>query len=279
MLHNNRIFWSDNATLRDLSPNLNEVLSGSEVIPFVAAEDYLFIGSDLPFNHRYIDVKVVNDEASVASVALWNGSSWESAVDVIDQTALSGKTLARSGIISWVPDRRKSWSKEYSTENIAALSSLRIYDLYWVRIAFSADIKATTEINYVGHRFSNDTDLFGQYADLDDSDLLDAFDTGKTTWNDQALIAAEYIVQDLREMGIVCSKNQILDWQVFKNASVHKTAEIIYRNFGKDYLENMQNAKAAYKASLQVKAYNADQNQNATLDEGEKIRSQEFLTR
>lgn len=279
MLSNNRIIWSDNGTLIDLSADLNEILSGTSVIPIVADEDYIYIGSDLPFNHRHFVVKVANDVASVVSVELWSGNQWHSAVDVIDQTAVSGKTLAQTGVISWVPERTTSWARETSTENIPELDTIRIYDYYWARLSFSADLKSTTELKLIGHCFSNDLDLYAQYPDFGNTDGLTAFQAGKTTWDDQHILAAEYVIQDLREMNIIQSPSQLMEWRTFKNASVHKVAEIIFRSFGKDFIDPLKAAQTAYKASLKIKAYNVDQNASGSLDPIERTQMSEFLTR
>lgn len=279
MLSSNRIIWSDNGTLIDISTELNEILTGTKVLPIVAAEDALYIGSDLPFNHRYMHVSVANDVVSAMTVALWSGSVWNNAVDIMDGTTSGGATLAQSGVLSWVPERTKPWNRDLSTENITALSTLKIYDLYWARIRFSVSLKATTALTFMGNRFSADTDLFAQYPDLNNSDYMTSFASGKTSWNDQALTAAEYVIQDLKEMNVIRSQSQILDWVIFRNASVHKTAEIIYRSFGKDYLDNVKLAQAAYKASLKLGIYNVDTNANAALDESERKQTSEFLKR
>lgn len=279
MLTNHRVLFKDNLTPRDISIKLNEYLSGSEVIAVVAAEDALYIGSDLPFNHRWIDVSVFNDLASTMSVKLWNGSAWKSAVDVIDQTSVAGVTLAQSGILSWTPDRNESWASQLSTEDIPELSTFKIYDMYWVKIEFSSDLKSTTAINYMGYKFSTDSDLYGQYPELDNNTLRNSFKLGKLNWNDQAFIAAEYIIQDLRAMNIIWSRNQILNWPLFKMASVHKTAEIIFRSLGSEYEAELADSMKAYRSSLNMKMFQVDLNRNATLDEKEKRESVGFLRR
>lgn len=281
MLRNNRVILSKNGTLTDLSVNASNFLSGTNVINIVAATDKLYLGSDLPFNHRWFEVSVVNALASVPSVKLWNGSEWKAAVDVVDETqSTSGKVFSQSGIISWSPDRDEaSWVRQQSTEDIAALTSLRIYDAYWAEMSFSGDLTGTTALGYVGHKFSKDENLFSQYPELENSTLMTAFKAGKTTWNDQTFEAAEYIIQELRSKGVVFSKNQILDWSIFKNASVHKTAEIAFRAFGDDYSDNLMQAKKDFKEAMDLKAFNVDQNANAVQEEKERLRITDYLTR
>lgn len=282
MLLNNRVIWSDNGVLKDLSIPLSDFLSLTATIDFKASEDALYIGSDMPFNHRWIEVSTANDVASTPTVSLWDANRvWTPVVDTVDQTAISGVTLAQSQIIAWTPDRFKSWMKEISTEDMtgSGLTSLKIYDLYWAKLTFSSDLKTTTALKYVGYRFSSDEDLLSEYPSFASTELMTAFKAGKTTWNDQHFIAAEYIIQDLRVERIVWSKNQIIDWAQFKSASVHKTAEIIFRSFGNDYKDEALASNIAYKSAMKVKSFNIDQNANATLDAAEKFSSVEYLSR
>jgi hypothetical protein len=277
LLINNRLIWGDNGTLRDLSVALNNIFSGVEVIPFVAAEDKLYLGSDLPFNHRYFAVSVANDVASVVSVDIWNGSAWVPAVDVIDQTkSSSGASLAQSGIISWVADKNKSWGKNDSTENMTSsgLTSLKIYEMYWVRLSFSVNLKATTALKYVGHKFATDSDLGGYYPDLNRSTVLTAFQSGKTSWEEQHVLAAEEIIRDLRKKNVIWNRNQIFGWEEFTDASVHKLAEIAFTAFGNDYESRKESARANYEEALEKVVQSAiDKNADGKLQPEEKLPS------
>ena len=287
MLRHNRVLWKSGvSTLNDLSKKLSDPLSGAEVIPFLTATDAIFIGSDLPFNHRWFEVSVANNVVASPSVAVWDGSTWIPCVDVIDETVASGgKTLSQSGLISWVPDRLdSSWSRIDFTEELPdseILSTVKIYDLYWVKMTFNANLRASTSLGYIGHKFSSDSDLFAEYPDLNNTDLMTAFASGgtKTDWKDQEFLAAEYIIQDLRNLQVIWSKNQILDPQLFKSASVHKTAEIIYRSFGDDYKDDKESSAQAYKQCMSKKSFNVDLNLNATLDEKETQPTTNWMTR
>lgn len=279
MLHNNRIITKISGTLTDHSVQLSEFDTGASTIA-ITTSDALYLGSDYPFNHRYIEIGTANDQASSISVSLWSGTAWVSAVDVIDQTKVSGACLAQSGIISWVPDRdQTSWSPQANSKDISDLSTTRIYDLYWVKLTFSGDLKASTSLKYVGHKFSTDAQLETEYPDLLRSDLMTAFKAGKTNWLEQTIGAAEYIVQSLREKGIIISRDQILDWSLFQRASIHKTAEIIMSAFGEDYRDAASRASGRYKNSLDLKAYSVDQDKNAQLTPKEKAPTTEWLTR
>ena len=278
MLANNRVIWSDNGTLKDLSQVLNNYFSGTQVIDFNPAQDKLYIGSDVPFNHRFFSVSVANDVASVATVKHWNGNSWKSAVDVIDFTrdaASATKTLARSGILKWVTDRNETWSPEATTENISELSTLKIYDLYWAQLNFSVSLTGTCALKYVGHKFSTDDDLGGEYPDLKAQAVKTAFNNGdssKTTWDDQAILAGEYVATRLRRELKAWTKNQIFDWEPFTAASVHKTAEIIYGAFGPDFESKANRASRAFDAAMSdAMTQGIDSNEDGHVETYERV--------
>lgn len=273
MLSSNRVIWNDGGTLKDLSTLLNNYLSGTKVIDLVAATDFLYIGSDVPFNHRFINVAVANAAASVPTVEIWDGNSWVAAVDVIDQTAVAGATLAQNGILKWVTDKNKTWGKEVSTEDMAAsgLQTLKIYNMYWVRLSFSGNLTGTFALKYVGHKFSKDEDLGAYYPDLNRSAVMTSFSAGKTTWDDQHVAAAEEIFLDLRQKRELWAKGQIFDWEPFTMCSVHKVASIIYSAFGEAYRAQKDDADERYESALDgALSQGIDKDEDGHLDLSEQ---------
>lgn len=279
MIQNQRIIHNDNGTLIDYSVELNDFRAGTATIPIVAAEDYIYIGSDLPFNHRYLDISTANDQASVISVEIWYANDWHAAVDEIDRTASSGATLATSGILQWTTDKDKGWDIEQESEDVTGLTGTNIYNMYWIRLSFSADLKNTTTINYVGNKFSNDDELYSFYPDLNQASLRTAFETGKTNWNEQQLMAARILIADLKKRNIIRGGQQILDYELFKEPSIHKVAQIIYGAFGEAYKPNMETAKKAYDDSINIKYFNIDYDNNANLNPDERNLQTGFMRR
>jgi len=275
MLSSNRVIHESGATLKDLSNSLNNFFSKTEVLNYVAATDYLYVGSDVPFNHRYFDLVVVNDENVDVTVEIWDGNAWVAAVDVQDQTksSITGPSLAQSGIISWVTNKNKSWVKERSTEDMtgSGLETLKIYNMYWVRFSWDADLKLTTELQYVGHKFSADEDLGGFYPDLNRSAAMSSFQSGKTSWKEQHIIAAEEVFKALRSRRELWTKGQIFYWEAFTVAACHKVAEIIYSAFGTEYETRKVDAAARFEAELDsVLSIGVDKDEDGHIDEDEQ---------
>ena len=267
MLLNNRIIFEDDTTLLDKSIDLSTIISTSVTLNMVAVDDYLYLGSDLPFNHRYFEMATVNTSSSVISVEILDGNAWVDAVDVLDQTiGVAGKTLSQSGIISWSLARNTSWGKEDTTEDIPALASLKIYNMYWARMKVSASLLSSTSVKYVGHKFANDEDMFIYYPDLATSQMLTSHTAGKTTWNSQHIMAAEEIILKLRKDRKVVSSNQVFDWTAFNLAAIHKCAEIAFRAFGADYKEAQDAAKTDYYKAYSGIDFAFDQNADGELD-------------
>ena len=272
MLTGNRVIWEDNVTLRDISRNVNDVFSTATVLPLVAAEDYLYIGSEMPFNHRYFQVQSANDQVSSVSVSLWTGSSWVAALDVIDDTAsATGATLSRAGIIQWTKNKNTSWTRESESANVTGLSGTNVYDMFWARLTFSGDLKATTSLRYVGHRFANDSQLGGLYPDLVRTSVITAFQTGKTNWNEQHVLAAEEIIADLRSKQQIWSGSQVFDWQKLTTAAIHKVAEVIMRSFGDDFVQRRVEARTDYDDALNKSLVGFDRNGDGNLDRSEQM--------
>ena len=274
-----RILWKDGATVVDLTASLNNYRADSETLALVAADDYLFIGSDLPFNHKYIEVSTANALASVLSVDIWWANAWHDAVDLIDQTATSGKTLAKSGLVQWAPDEHKGWDPEQDSADVTGLTGTKIFDMYWVRLSFSADITGTTAIKYVGHKFCDDADLEGTYPILKPSGLKTAWAAGKTDWKDQIFDASEAIVRDLKRTGIIKSPSQLMDPEILRNACVHKTAELVLHGLGTAYIDLKKEAAKAYSTALDMKMFVVDRTGDARAQRSELYQSSGVLRR
>lgn len=273
-----RVLWNDAGTIADLTAALNNYRAVAEGIA-LAADDCLFIGSDLPFNHKYIEIETANDETAALTVAIWSGlgRGWQDAADLIDETEADGATLGQSGLVQWVP--QSSWILEDSS-GVAGLEGTKIYDMYWLRLEVSADLKVETAIKYIGHKFCDDADLVGLYPDLKNAGLKAAWASGKADWRDQIFDASEEIVRDLKRSGVIKSPAQLMDPELFRMACVHKSAEIIYRGLGGPRnIEMMREAHKAYKTALDMKYFNVDRSGDGRAQPQERYSGSGVLLR
>lgn len=265
-----RIILSDNTTLSDLSTSLEGYRTAADTVALVAAEDKIYLGSHFPFNHRYFKVDTANTNASVVGIKYWDGNEFVSVVDVLDETAVAGVPFAQSGWITWFPDKEESWIREDTADRNGALipnlGQLTIYDLYWIELTVSADLSAGTALKFVGQRFSDDNDLEAEFPDLARSNAKCAFDSAKTDWEEQSIMASRIIVDDLKQRQIAFSKNQILERRELRGASVQKVAEIVYNAFGDDFVDQRIDARREYDSRLNKDIFQFDLNNNARQD-------------
>ena len=264
-----RVIYDNNGTLNDFTYSLNDFYSDVQAFSFVAAEDKFYIGSILPFNNIYIGMgAVVIAETSAMSLKIWDGSTWNSAVEINDGTAAGGATLAQSGVVRFVPDKDKSWSIDDTTE-ITELSAITIYDRYWVQLSMSADLTTSVELNWVGNIFSDDNALGAEFPDLVRSEVIATFEAGKTNWNEQHQVAATIIEKDLISKGKIQNSNQILTIEDLELASVQKVAGIIYNALGDDYTDQYIAAEKEYRIRISKSYVKVDQNNDGRLSPAE----------
>lgn len=280
----NRIIFSDNGTLTDYTKQLNDRYDQDATIGMVSAEDYLYLGSDMPFNSRYIEVAVPNGSAAGIAVEIWtNDAGWVSAADVIDETkSPSTDTLGQSGYVTWLPPKDRAWLREdtnFEGESVTGLTDVEIYDLFWARLSVDANIDPTTSISYVGHKFADDTDLEVYYPELTNSNTFSAWSSTKANWTDQHLAAAQEVIADIKSMREIFSSNQILERKLFKLPAIHKCAQIIFRAFGDDFKDNYERATKEYKEALDIKYFRSDWNADGLLDSFELGHRQKRLVR
>lgn len=280
---NTRIFFGDNGVLTDWTTSLNEYTTAGKSFSYTVNQDYIYIGQRSPFNHIYIKMdSTVNAIASVASVEYWNGKEWISAVEVIDETSVNGISLAQSGFISFVPDRDKSWDKEdtnYSGSQITGLTSVVIYDLYWMRIKFSATLTPSVGIKWMGYKFCKDSDLAVELPNLSRQSVRDVFSVGLSNYEEQIVTASKLLIDDLISKSIIEEAGNILVREQFTLACVYKLAEVIYTVLGDDYNDDKVAAQGEYYKRLNKSIFKVDTNNNATLDAKESVARAGFLSR
>lgn len=280
MLFDQRVIFSDNGTLTDISTLVDDFRNGSYTLPYVSgSSQYIYIGTFLPFNHRYIDIGTANTQDSEVEIEIWNGSSFDSAIDVLDQTRVGAVSLAQDGYLRWSCDRNKVWVRESDSFSVTGISDSNIPNFYWMRLSWTASLFATTTLRFIGNKFSNDQLLYSYYPDFNNTNLLLAFAAGKTDWEEQHYVAAEQIIRELRRRNYILSGDQILDYELFSEPSVHKVAELIYTGLGQTFEDKRKAAEAKYIATLDLGHLNVDLNQDGNLDTYERVTQTGFMTR
>ena len=270
MIRNNRVIFEDDTTLIDITIAVNNFRGANTTLPIVAADDFIYLGAPLPFNHKFIQVSTANNQASILSVDVYNGNEWKAAVDVIDETSLAGASFGQTGLIHFTPDRNESWTRR-DTEDITELSTLRIYNYYWARLKFSVDFNVLTAITFLGHRFNDDEQLFTLYPEFAISGILEIFESGKTDWIEQEILAAEMIIRDLIKFQDIITDDQLLNPEKLQLASLHKMAEIIYRSMGENRQDEFTQATKDYKEAINAFNLEIDRDRDGRVDFHERI--------
>lgn len=272
----NRIFYSDNGTLIDFSAYLNDFHNGSHTITsFVALEDAIYIGNTVPFNHIYFKLNAFNTNSSLISVHYWNGQDWVNSVEVVDETMTNGKSFSQSGFVTWTPSKDDSWVSDdtnYKNSTVTGLTSVCIYDLYWLKINFSANL-SSIGLDWVGQKFSDDDTLGSEFPDLVRSAVMTAWEAGKTTWEEQHVITADIMAKDMMAKGLILEKGQILDRFDLDKPSVQKVAEIIYGGLGADYVDQKLACRKEYDIRLNTSLPKVDINMNGRVDTNERTQT------
>jgi len=267
----NKTLLSKSGTITDLSVNLDRYRSGNETIN-ITTDDYLYFGQFYPFNSLYFVVQTANDEAANPTIEIWDSNGWVEAVEIVDETNSGGVPLAQSGHIMFVPNRYNRWAYEDTvnqsgTERVTGLGNVTIYDRYWMRLSFSANIKTTTALSFVGTKFSNDDDLMAEHSVLLDSDFLESWESGKTSWEEQHVVAASLIIDEMIKKNFIAYPGQIIDRFTMKNLAIPRTAAVIYA--GLKMWDEYNSAIGEFNKRLKGDIFNIDKNKNAIMEHSE----------
>lgn len=248
----------------DISTVVSDFRVATYALSYTSGQ-YLYIGSSLPFNNLWFDLSTVaSATAGTPTISIRWGNSWSAAVDVIDGTV----GMTKSGRLSWATDILKGWDiEQYSTD--IGLTGTNVYNKYWVRISWGSNF--TAGISYIGQKFSSDTAFRSHYPDLLNPQILNGFKQGKTNWDEQHFMAAEFILKDLKKRDFIKDRGQVVDWSMLEDAACHKVAEMVYKSFGKPFEENTKNALKAYESELSAKYFNIDYNANGHVESCESV--------
>lgn len=285
-----RIFFVANAlttpVVNDITNSLNNFRDGVETLTFTT-DDFLYIGQYLPFAAKYVDIPTANINTSVISkIEYWTGTEWEEAIDIRDETVVSGKSMAQSGYIKFKPDwDLAGWGIDDTDEidNLKEDANVpRIRCMYWARISWTANLSAL-DLNYVGQLFSNDDEMYSSYPGLNNQNLRDTYEQGspagtKLDWIEQGFMAAELIVRDMKTRNFIISEGQIIDTDLLSLPSQHKQAQIIFGGLERKDPKDEAIAMNRYKKYMELSRLNIDRNGSGDLSRAEKSIRTGFAT-
>jgi len=266
----NRVFI--NGT--DVSDEITRYRTSSTNFALSASDEIIF-ATDVPFNHFYFKFGVLN--ASVISFTLeyWDSQQFRPMYEVVDLT----NGLTQDGFIEFTPDRDYSWAFESRSTDKTELNSFNVYDKYWMKMTINTNIDVLTTMQWLGQLFCLDDDLYGEFSDFARTNFMTALESGKTDWEEQRVIASERVVEDLQEKGIINFKEEIVDRKFYKSACIQKTAEVIYRQLGDDFVDQKNDARLEYNKRINKRIHRVDNDNDGRLDREEKVVRTGFLER
>lgn len=275
-----RVIYGDNGTLTDYSLD-NQNHASTVPSALVTGEDYIYIAKYWPFNNFYIQVNTANDVASTMSIEHWDGSQWRQAVDVLDGTKSSTASLAQNGIVQFTPDKDYSWNVVDDTSRTqntpTELRTLKIYDMYWIRISFNASLKAGSKLNTISYAFTRHQQLTN--LDVTVNDYLTAFGAGKTSWDNEIMTASEQVLDHMRFMGTLRHEGQIIRFDTVSMATDYKTLSLIYSQLGVSYKDKRDYFEEMFRKTIGSGALTIDKNNDARVDKQEINSTTSFMVR
>lgn len=266
-------------SVTDLTLALNKLDDQNATVALNADIDYLYIGTSLPFNHRWFEIASANVSSATPKIEIWYANSWREVVDTLDRTESAGVPMAVSENLEFTPNRDFGWDIEQDSDDVTGLENAPLtYNKYWMRISYSANV--SFDLKYVGQKYSDDEALYDQYPTFQSANLKLAWASGKTDWNDQHFVAADRLINDLISRRIIWDRNQVLDIATLRQPAIHMCAMVIFRGLGAQRNpEQLKDAALEYKKATSIKQWKTDQNANAQLDSAERKVSTIFLSR
>lgn len=206
--------------------------------------DYLYVGMAYKFCNLFFYLKGFNSDASGSgiSVEYYDGSMWRVAEYQYNGTKLLNVAFSKSGSIF------------FEVKGLWPLSKIVINnkerdECYWVRLAFTG-VANDVQIAWLGHCFGDDSSLALEHPDLLNAQLIQQWQTGKTNWTEQFILASGILVNDLIGSGKLGGGEQIIDSAIASHTVVPKVAEIIFSGMGVAYAEAARECRAEYQRRL-----------------------------
>lgn len=237
----------------------------------LTSSDKFYIGYHAPFTTRYFQFGTANATAVVPTIKYWNGSSYVTVEDIVNQT----NSLRQSGFISWQNPDSAMWVKKAQT-------GIADVEMYWIELAVPSSLDAGCTLQSVTNIFCDDTLVRQYYPELiTDTRYLPS---GRNDLMEQYVAAKNYVVQRLKKDQIIEDESQIIDVNEVALAAVHATAWVVLNAFA--VLEGSESAKdRADEAKQQMNEelnrvkLDFDFNDDGIISENEKNEGNVVITR
>jgi hypothetical protein len=269
-----RLWRRNGSTFTDLS--LDNQDDAVTTLADLSTSEYLYMATLFPFNNFFVWMEVMNAIAATMSLEYYDGSAWRAAVEVLDGT----KGLTRSGGVQFTPNKLYALHRVHDTTQSNApeeLAGLTVYNSYWFRVKFSANLSGTAAFKRIGYAFTMSQEL--KKHDIDIDAHMGAFFDGKADWIPEIMTASEIVASDLKAQDQVLDRGQILVIEDVALACAYKALSLIYFSLGKSQDEKRRSVDSKYEKAMNKRYLSLDQNANAGLDEDEIVATTRYLER
>jgi hypothetical protein len=112
-----------------------------------AQNDFVYVGSYLPFSGVAIDVDTANINASVMTVKYRKSDNTWADITATDGTDNGGASMGQDGSVTWTVPTDWITTSLYGSADTTLRNGLLTQELYWTRWQFSAALDSTTKQN------------------------------------------------------------------------------------------------------------------------------------
>ncbi len=273
-----RVLYYNGSSLGDISlENQDET---TNITLATSLTKYIYIGQKSPFTSLFVYLNTANSIAATLDIEYWDGTTWRDVADKLDGTATSGVPFAKSGVIKWYLDDLYAWNKVIDTSKSIApteLQTLKIYNMYWMRISSSTGLTAGANAKQLAYTFTSTQEL--NNYDVEISGYYESFATGKTDWIREIITASKLTLMEMKRRGVIMHQGQLIDMDDFTVPASFKALELIYSNLGPSYVERRKLMQEEFAKAINIQRPIVDDNADGEIDGEESKGTPRMLVR
>lgn len=142
---------ADQANITDYSDNAQDNSTSTDVtlssLGTAAQNDFVYVGSYVPFGGVTIDVDAANGTASVLTVKYRKSDNTWADITATDGTTSGGASLAIDGSVTWTVPTDWITTRLRDTADTKLQLGLTMTEMYWTRWEFSGGLDSSTTQN------------------------------------------------------------------------------------------------------------------------------------